>query len=354
LATLPLRKTIIKWWLYRRLEVRRRRLSLKLVTAALFVLVLVATGRGAKDYRDDALKVTPEVEAFMAEHDITGADLEKVYKIIEVAHDKFLFPRVERGRMEKWLVNPKEEADYRAFLQEKKISLKRLYDKRSSSLLTAEEDKQRQEWQREVFMGDHDLKVFDEVIRKKDILPQDIPFAVSGAEAVVYGISDGCTTAAKTFIVLALAAGLKETRYVTTGNVPDYNLACPAKGKSRKPDITINGHFFAMVKVDGRWALVNCTYFDPYSEDEKTRYEIFFSLDGQDVDPEMLRSRILRVPSFQQEAAKGAPNSPPTRLYVIGVGRDRRDDMDIENYDALMNLSVSGDRNSPICRYDRF
>jgi hypothetical protein len=341
------------WWLYRRIDVCGRRLSLKLVTAALSVLVLVATGSGAEDYRDDALKVTPEVEAFVAEHYITGSDLEKVHKVIEVAHDKFLFPRVERERMEKWLVNPEEAADFRASLQEKKISLNRLYDKRSSSLLTAEEDKQRQEWQREVFMGDHDLKVFDEVIREKDILPQDIPFAVSGAEAVVYGISDGCTTAAKTFIVLAQAAGLKETRYVATGNVPDYNLACPAKGKPRKPDITINGHFFALVKVDGRWALVNCTYFDPYSEDEKTRYEIFFSLDGQDVNPEMLKSRILRVPSFQREAAKGAPN-PPNRLYVIGVSRDSRDDMDIENYDALMNLSVSGDRNSRICQYDWF
>lgn len=331
----------------------RKRLSLKFVTAALSVLILVATGSGAKDYRDEALKVIPEVETFVVEHGIVGSDLEKVHKIIEVAHDKFLFPRVERERMEKWLADPKEEAAFRASLQEKKISLKRLYDKRSSALLTAEEDKQRQEWQREVFAGDHDLKVFDEVIRKKDILPLDIPFAVSGEEAVVYGISDGCTTAAKTFIVLALAAGLKETRYVATGNVPDYNLACQAKGKPRKPDITINGHFFALVKVDGRWALVNCTYFDPYSEDEKTRYEIFFNLDGRDVDPEMLKSRILKVPSFQREAAKGAPN-PPNRLYVIGVGRDSQDDMDIENYDALMNLSVSGDRNSCICQYDRF
>jgi len=28
--------------------------------------------------------------------------------------------------------------------------------------------------------------------------------------------------------------------------------------------------------------------------------------------------------------------------------------MDIENWEALMNMSVCGDRNCPTCKYDRF
>ena len=332
---------------------RKRRSLSWLIIASLAGATFASAGDKAKDYRDDALRPAPEVEVFAADHALLGSDLEKVHKIIEVAHDKFLFPRVDRERMGQWLADPREAAKSRASLREKEASLERLYEKRKAALLTGEEDKQCRDWQREIFIDTHDLKVFEEVIRKKDIDLQDIPFAVSGAEAVAYGISDGCTTAAKTFIVLAQAAGLKETRFVVTGNVPDYNLACPAKGRPRKPDVTINGHFFAMVKIDGRWALVNCTYFDPYSQDEETRYEIFFELDGQAVDPDMLRSRILKVPSFQREASGKAPN-PPNRLYVIGVGRDSQDDLDVENYEALMNLSVSGDRNSRLCRLDPF
>jgi hypothetical protein len=323
-----------------------------LFVVAFFSMTLLAAGKGAKDYRDEALKVTKEVETFVARECIKGSDLEKVHKIIEVTHDKFLFPRVDRDRMETWLKNPDKAEEFRNSLEKQKTDLRRLYEKRITHLLSAEEDKQRQELQQAVFIGEHDLRVFNEVIRKKDISPLDIPFAVSGAEAVVYGITDGCTTAAKTFIVLAQAAGLKETRYVATGNVPDYNLACISKGQPRRPEITINGHFFALVKIEGRWALVNCTYYNPYSEDDEIRYEIFFNLDGQEVNPDMLKLRILRIPSFQRDAGGTLP--PPNRLYVIAVGKDSQDDLDIENYNALMNLSVSGDRNCPECKYNRF
>ncbi len=95
---------------------------------------------------------------------------------------------------------------------------------------------------------------------------------------------------------------------------------------------------------------MNCTYYDPFSLDENTRYEIFYKLDGMDITPEMIKHRILKIPSFQRE---GKP-APPNRLYVIAVGKDSDDDLDVENYDALMNMSVSGDRNNSICKYDRF
>jgi hypothetical protein len=322
----------------------------ELSTVPLIIVMLSAAVLGSKDYRDEALKVTKEAEAFVARHGVTGTDLEKVHKIIEITHDKYLFPRIDRRRMGDWMQDPRKAEEFRNSLNRTKADLKRLYEKRASQLLTEAEVKQRKEWQEAVFMGEHDLDVFYALVRKKDITSEDLPFAVSGAEAVEYGISDGCTTFTKTFIVLAQAAGIRETRFVATGNVPDYNRACPSQNQPRQPKITINGHFFALVKIEGKWALVNCTYYDPYSEDDNGKYEIFFTLDGQEVNPDMLKMRILKIPSFQHE---GTP-PPPNRLYVMGVGKDSRDDLEIENYDALMNLSVSGDRNCPDCKFPRF
>jgi len=329
---------------------KRPGLTSWLLSVSLIIVLASAAVLGYKDYRDEALKVTKEVEAFVARHGIAGTDLEKVHKIIEITHDRYLFPRIDRRRMGDWMKDPGKAEEFRTSLNRTRADLKRLYEKRTGQLLTEAEVKQRKDWQEAVFMGEHDLKVFDGLVRKKDVTSEDLPFAVSGAEAVVYGVSDGCTTFTKTFIVLAQAAGIRETRFVATGNVPDYNRACPTLNQPRQPKITINGHFFALVNIEGRWALVNCTYYDPYSGDDTGKYEIFFSLDGQEVNPEMLKMRILKIPSFQHE---GTP-PPPNRLYVMGVGKDSRDDLEIENYDALMNLSVSGDRDCPDCKFPRF
>lgn len=335
--------------------VRRSSAAWILMAVALGASVLLSGGEIAKsrDYRDQALIVTPEVDSFVARHRILGSDLEKVHRIIELIHDPFLFPRVSRERMAAWLAAPDECIKLREALNDREFKLRSLREKRRTSLLSEEEDKRLRQGQRDLSRDQHDLAVFEGLLRHKDIGSEDAPFAVSGAEAVAYGITDGCTTAAKTFIVLAQAAGLKDTRFVATGNVADFNLACIEKGKPRDTSITINGHFFAMAKIDDRWALVNCTYFEPHSEDPEVRYEIFFELDGQGVDPNMLMARILRVPSFQREVPVGV-HPPPLQLYVMGVGKDSLDDLDVENYEALMNLSVSGDRDCPICSRDPF
>ena len=335
--------------------VRRPSVAWILMAVALGGSGLLLGGEIAKsrDYRDKALIVTPEVDSFAARHRILGSDLEKVHRIIELIHDPFLFPRVSRERMAAWLAAPDECKRLHESLSDRESELRRLRERRRTVLLSEVEDKRLRQGQRDLFHDQHDLAVFEGLLRQKVIGSEDIPFAVSGAEAVAYGITDGCTTAAKAFIVLAQAAGLKETRFVATGNVADYDLACIGKGKPRDASITINGHFFAMAKIEDRWALVNCTYFEPYSEDPEVRYEIFFELDGQSVDPDMLMARILRVPSFQREVSAGV-HPPPLQLYVMGVGKDSLDDLDVENYEALMNLSVSGDRDCPVCGRDPF
>jgi hypothetical protein len=109
--------------------------------------------------------------------------------------------------------------------------------------------------------------------------------------------------------------------------------------------VEIDGHMVALVKIDGQLAPVNCTYFEPYSLDEDIRYEILTSFEGRPINPDELRGKILRLPSFQKESF------PPSELLIVGVGKGPDDDLDVENHVALMNLSVSGDPNDPTCRW---
>jgi hypothetical protein len=332
-------------------EIMKKNLYSVCATVIMLSFLLISSpAQSQKDYHHDDLAVTEKVKTFILDHNITGSDLDKIHRIIEIMHDKLLFIRVKRSRIQGWLQEPEEIEVFKSQLRTAVEELRQINYRRLTALLSKDEYEKRKELQEFIFYGMHDLSVYSNVIQKKDIYPQDLPFVVSGAEAVEYGIADGCTTATKTFIVLAKAAGIKEVRFVPTGNVLDYNKACQAKGKTRKPGITINGHFFALAKIQGKWALVNCTYFEPYSLEDSIRYEIFFELDGEEVSPEMLTNRILKIPSFQRE---GKPR-PPSRLYVIGVGKDNDDDLDIENYKALMNMSVSGDRDCAICKCSQF
>lgn len=315
-----------------------------------FFIISSCTSQNKRDYHHEGLEVTPKVREFVAQHDISGSDLEKVHKIIEIMHDRFLFIKTDRKQIQSWIENPKKVEEFQSHLHQLKKELDLLNQKRLTKLLSEEEFEKRKELQKSIFLGEHNLREFREVIRKKNIYPEDLPFVVSGAEAVEYKIRNGCTTATKTFIVLAKAAGLEDLRFVPTGNTENYNQACPQQDEPRKQGVTINGHFFALAKIEGEWALVNCTYFEPYTQDESLRYEIFFQLDGDPVSPEMLKDKRICVPSFQREATP----PPPKELYAIAVGKDSDDDLDIENYKALMNISVSGDRNCPLCKHEQF
>ena len=250
--------------------------------------------------------------------------------------------------MESWVTFPDKAADFKNQLEWLGGALDQLNNLRMIWPLSRPQTLEREELEKTIYFSEHDLLAYEDVFKYKDIYAKDIPFSVSGAEAVKYGISDGCTTATKTFIVLAKAAGIENIRFVATGCTSNYNQACPIKNGARQFGVTISGHFFALVKIEDKWALVNCTYFNPHAAHEQNRYEILFSLDGLDLSPEMLNLRILRIPSFQKEGIC------QNRLYVQAIGKHHSDDLDVENYEALMNLSVSGDRNCTTCRYDLF
>lgn len=306
-----------------------------------FPLILFGEG-----YKADSLEVTETVEQFVKDHKISGSDLKIVHNIIEVTHDDFLFIKIDRPELKKWIRNPTHIEDYKKSLESKKNRLEKLNRQRLEKTLTEEEHKERKTLLLQVFFEDHNIQAYENLIRHKNMVAQDLAFVVSGSEAIEHRIRDGCTTMAHLFIALAKAAGLEDVRFVIGANVNEFKKACPNLGKARIEDVEIDGHMMALAKIDGRWALVNCTHLEPYSTDEKSRYEILYELDGQAVSPEMLRGRVLRLPSYQRE------NFPPSELLIVGVGADKDDDLDVENHKALMNLSVSGSPDSPLCTWE--
>jgi uncharacterized protein YnzC (UPF0291/DUF896 family) len=296
-------------------------------------------------YEADSLKVTELVQKFVQEHKIQGTDLQIVHKIIEVTHDEFLFVKVNRPLQKTWINDPSLVNKFKLDLEGKKRRFNELSSKRNEMILTEEEFKERRELIRSIFFDEHNLRVYENLIKHKNILAQDVAFVVSGSEAIEYGVRDGCTTMAHLFIALAKAAGMKDVRFIVCANVSEYLEACPQLGKPRDESVEIDGHMMAVVKIDGRWALVNCTHLEPYSLEDETHYEIIYEIDGEKVSPETLLGKVLKIPSYQRESF------PSSQLLVVGIGQDKDDDLDVENHRALMNLSAGGDRESPICRW---
>jgi hypothetical protein len=296
-------------------------------------------------YKADSLKVTELVKKFVQDHKIEGTDLQIIHKIIEVTHDEFLFIKIDRPLLKTWIRDPSLVNKFKLDLETKKRRFNELWSKRNKMILTKEEFEEKRELIRSIFFDEHNLRVYENLLRHKNMLAQDLPFVVSGSEAIEYRVRDGCTTMAHLFIVLAKAAGIKDVRFVVCANVAEYLEACPQLGKPRNESVEIDGHMMALVKIDERWALVNCTRFEPYSPDNETRYEIIYEIDGEKVSPDTLLGNVLKIPSFQREAF------PSSQLLVVGIGQDKDDDLDVENHRALMNLSASGDRESPISRW---
>lgn len=311
-----------------------------LILLLLFPLTLVGEG-----YRADSIEVTETVKQFVKDHRISGSDIEIVHKIIEITHDDFLFIRIDREGIKKWIRNPALLNDFRLELESKQRRLKELNRRWLGKILTKEELQERKTLLEEIFFAEHNVQVYDNLLRYKNMEAQDLAFVVSGSEAIEHRIRDGCTTMAHLFIALAKAAGLEDVRFVVGSNVSEIKKACPQRGKPRIEDVEIDGHMMALVKIDGRWALVNCTGIEPYSTDHDIRYEIFYELDDEAVSPEMLRERVVRLPRYQRK------DFPWSELLIVGVGADKDDDLDVENHRALMNFSVSGDRDCPVCTW---
>jgi hypothetical protein len=172
----------------------------------------------------------------------------------------------------------------------------------------------------------------------RDVSPRDYPFVLTGSQVLELGVIDGCTSASRMFAVLANAAGI-ETRLVCCSNLDSIRrVVRPGLEPVRE---VVNGHKMALVRIAGRWHLVNPNYYAP---ERGPAYEIFTEVDGQAVGPEMLLGRILRLPSMQVADGRRSPE-----LLVTNIGAPGVVDMGERTLDENLNLSVSGDPGDPIC-----
>lgn len=311
----------------------------------LIIVSLAGSWACQRGYRADSLAVTELVRGFVSQHGISGSDMDIVQAILEVIHDPALFIRIERPMMKTWIRDASLAERFQESMAEKQARLDALQDKTRKSILSVAEVQERRELLRETYFGRHNLRVYNDLLRSKRMLPEDLAFVVSGDEAIRHRVRDGCTTMAHVFICLAKAAGIEDVRFLVGANVSEIRQACSPAGGCRDESVEIDGHMVAVVKIDERWAIVNCTYLEPYSDDPAVRYEILTSFEGQAILPESLVGKVLRFPSYQREGF------PPRELLVAGVGSDPDDDLDVENHSALMNLSVSGDPGNPTCRW---
>ncbi len=312
---------------------------------AAIMLLILGSWACRQGYRADSLAVTDEVRRFVADHRIAGSDTEIVRTILEVTHDPTLFMRIDREMLKTWIRDQGLASQFEDSMGAKKSRLDTLHQKTIGGLLTVGEARERRDLLRETFLGAHNLRVYHNLLKNKKMLAEDLAFVVSASEAIRHHVQDGCTTMAHVFIALAKAAGIEDVRFLVGANVSELLQACPLAGRNREESVEIDGHMVAVVKIDGRWAIVNCTYLEPYAVDPDVRYEILTSFEGGAIVPEKLTGKILRFPSYQREGF------PPRELLIVGVGSDPDDDLEVENHTALMNLSVSGDPGDPSCRW---
>ena len=298
-----------------------------------------------KGYRADSLAVTDEVRRFVADHRIAGSDMEIVRAILEVTHDPSLFIKIDRPMLKTWIRDPGLVGQFEQSMAAKKSRLDALQRKTREGVLTVSEAQERRDLLRETFFGTHNLRVYHDLLKHKKMLAEDLAFVVSGSEAIRHRVQDGCTTMAHVFIALAKAAGIKDVRFLVGANVSEFLQACTWGGRKRTESVEIDGHMVAVVKIDGRWAIVNCSYLEPWAVDPDVRYEILTTFEGEVIVPEKLLGKILRFPSYQRAGF------PPSELLIAGVGSNPDDDLEVENHTALMNLSVSGHPWDPTCRW---
>ena len=92
---------------------------MRLIFIFLVSFPLILFGEG---YKADSLKVTELVQQFVEDFKITGSDLEIVHKIIEVTHDNFLFIKIDRPELKKWIRDEALVEDFKRTLETKKIN----------------------------------------------------------------------------------------------------------------------------------------------------------------------------------------------------------------------------------------
>jgi hypothetical protein len=188
------------------------------------------------------------------------------------------------------------------------------------------------------------LKTFKLTSEQKQILkawhskymdenPADVFFAPSAHEIIKTKAAFGCSHYARSFIAVVKALGLinnpEDMRYVVSCKADDYNEAL------EKSDIemTINGHQFVMVRIDGNWIAINT------SKSEWSAMPEGFSPDS--VSPP--KNIPVQFESY-----------PDLTFLLRKIGNDYNDDCNDDSLSSLMNIYRSGDAQDDDFKWERY
>ena len=163
--------------------------------------------------------------------------------------------------------------------------------------------------------------------------PADVFFAPSANDIIETKAAFGCSHYARTFIAvikaLHLVANPEDIRYAISSKADNYNQAL-AKGDK---EMTINGHQFVMVRIDGKWIALNT------SKREWTRLPDEFTPDSV-IPPKNIS---VRFDSY-----------PDVTFLFRKIGKDFNDDCNDRSLISLMNIYRSGDLNNPDFKWEKY
>jgi len=263
--------------------------------------------------------------------------LHTVRSLIRAIRARDLFVKVDRRIMARWHREPTARATWLERLQRTEARIEGLHDIARGRLLTGDEAADLSRAERTLRLMQRRDAAWRRVYSKVE--PRDYPFVLTGRKALDLGVLDGCTSASRTFCLLARAAGL-EVRLVGASDLAGLRRIW--RPGEERADGGVNGHKMALVRLEGTWHLVNTNYHAPT---RNPPYEILDSLNGESVDPGTLPGKVLRLPSMQVADGRRSP-----ALVVTDVARPDAENLGEFTREANLNLAVSGDPASPMCR----
>jgi hypothetical protein len=163
--------------------------------------------------------------------------------------------------------------------------------------------------------------------------PADVFFAPSASDIIETKAAFGCSHYARSFIAvvkaLHLVANSEDIRYAITSKSDNYNQAL-AKGDK---EMTINGHQFVIVRIDGKWIALNT------SKSEWTKLPEEFTPDSV-VPPKNISVQFDSYPEIA--------------FLFRKIGKDFYDDCNDSSLIALMNIYRSGDANNQDFKWEKY
>lgn len=267
-------------------------------------------------------------EALLSEFDVPHTPAEAAKSIVAVLHSRVLFKHIDQKHFLDFASPDFSLENAKAPLEEKLNALKAKENK------TNEDKNQIRVLQYKLDTLDAEHTVYTE--RYSQFRRRDWPFCLSGEEYIHYRITDGCTSASKAFMTIANQINLfEDMRLLVTACYVDLQENLEFLGGKTIPKKMINGHQMVLAKWDSKWWLINVTHYHKQGDDPLDGdFEILDVLDSQPMSPDKLMHRNLKLPGFVDHPRHHS-------LVVVGIGKDRFDDLDFKDWIRLMRLSIS-------------